>query len=1449
MIVSGVEFPNPASVKTTTRFGGKTVQLANGEIVSTYTGKTFYNVFIEWLFDHKVQAAHILHLVTLAIDFPIVSISGLEDIVQQYWSITGTQSTPYVTIDALSVSSVPRHDRLFKVSLSGHFIQVPLGVVGAPRITQLPDTSSIDAPTMEITVHRESEPKHPILSMRKEDIPTDVTAAAWLYAEQMVGRLEHRSGVRDVSSGASDCSSFVDWVYMRAGHKDFNLDYKTRGIYKDLCTPVPYAGVDYADLVFVFEGGTSWEDIIHIGMLRNGYVIDNSDLRRNGKTGVQKTRLVNWMEAMAPGITSGKYGRDSETGMMAGKRNGKTRYIGFGRLKKRSAAVSEDHETVKELEEDETRRGELSEMYDELAEQSIRETTFNFGTGAAFPAAVSLTIQNSLPIIPIRGFTLPTAQIIGSPRIMLSMDVKSGSGLIYSFLKEMSQIYNEKDNRKKSYVRINSKITGVLGNRNYIWILTRYDESPSIDFSSCILQFSAYNEIPKTNLRFIDDASKGDVPSDNVDDVYWGKSRRPPNDLSTLVEETPEQDLGGYESVGAVVTYKSVTDISKDLTEFVENFSTRGKNPTDIDLKLFETTMDDLVCLSGATTEAEMSSVSSIVDERKVLYGDMLEMVGNRDVVEDHLQNMLSAFKPSRLYPNLRLFFVDDDSQHDRRFWLGLDDMYEFGGVVSAMIRMSMDSPAPVALIVMTDPVGEIDQSLVIHDDTDPEEYTDNVKLKGFAIQNGTKILLEKGSGVGVYRRIFTGQVTSVKYEEEKIILIAQGFGTELMTVLNGMEGDEAKSYGTPVAGHSVNPTIEIISSVFDIFGWKTTSKPGWFFFKSSPVVKKPTYWPHFIFRPIHVEGDKVVFVDAMYGRRINVDAYDVATGPDYVEGYKAQKMAMFLTNVRPVELRIYDYKFKEGLLASVKAFFTETEATLGKGIFRIDNYKYVVRQVSMWDILKEMQLRHPGHILDVRPFETGSSVVLLRPDAYYYKYANLYTVQGPLPLSAEEQKRITEYLGRKRIKLAQWFWSGDTRKMINIGPDVKPVHLMTETPYTYPGPGPWDHYGIHDYVQGECESYGCKTIYGPAIAKLERLETRKREVAEPVRLYHIAASGLNLISNEVECITAGTYNSIILNYGGDDHPKDRFDADDFDTYELRISEDLDEGAMKVFVDAWPQCIGKIMARQYAVSLLNREFRNAYYGKIVILGNENIMPYHRILVVDDTTDTYGFVDVHTVIHQYGPEGDYTIITPAFAVDVLLGEGAVTPARYMQYAFSSLGVLREDTGEEGFSGRKNEALRKYGLVDTSKFAVVNIQYPFVFHPLVKGGKRLTPIMWGVYRTPLTWSEWWENFKENMYVGAEGMREIFPWAPKREWEEKLNPLKAPYNASWEESIVNTLTESEAYKMQGNIHSGPVSSDWNVVTVRRSESPPAFTPSSEPTRRSAPLPSAYFTPGRNL
>jgi len=300
---------------------------------------------------------------------------------------------------------------------------------------------------------------------------------------------------------------------------------------------------------------------------------------------------------------------------------------------------------------------------------------------------------------------------------------------------------------------------------------------------------------------------------------------------------------------------------------------------------------------------------------------------------------------------------------------------------------------------------------------------------------------------------------------------------------------------------------------------------------------------------------------------------------------------------------------------------------------------KFVIYEQTIWDVLQELTLRHPGTVCDVVPFDNRSTIFFGYPDQFYFSRGPTYPemIQTKLASTAfglvepNRREALKGILGVSNLHLRRGIEVGGTKVVDKEG---------EETP----------------------------------LAKNDSSVSILEKSLKPYRSYHLITSLHDIVENNMVVNADGVYNSTQIVY------PDSIDSDDlnFDgssgfseykkTDEIKADDDLNRDYIKrqtlVFHNAHKDVVDHL-PEQYAVSSLCRSLKNVYKGKIKILGRPGIKPHDIVFIFDIYNQITGMVLVRNVVQTISYEtGWVTEITPGMIV-MPSATGALKQQRAMQ----------------------------------------------------------------------------------------------------------------------------------------------------------------------------------------
>ena len=328
--------------------------------------------------------------------------------------------------------------------------------------------------------------------------------------------------------------------------------------------------------------------------------------------------------------------------------------------------------------------------------------------------------------------------------------------------------------------------------------------------------------------------------------------------------------------------------------------------------------------------------------------------------------------------------------------------------------------------------------------------------------------------------------------------------------------------------------------------------------------------------------------------------------------------------------------------------------------------YQYKVTNSTIWDILHEMSLRHPGWIFGLRPYgkkfrytlffgvpsqrywatpadnsfiERANKLVrLLENGVDIPEYRSLYgdTIDG-IPLDAYDTRLQMEAEldtpSASTFPKFEMATNGTTSSGVVIVSGIKA-----------------DQEGQRNVAYSEkLEALRAGTFTGRALQEyLRALNLR----FIPFRRYHTISSEIDLVWNGIMGSENASYNAVDVTYFDED-PTSEASAKGMPigSQVFKAHAFLPESMLRVKPQMpYPNCRGYNMAMRYGMGELLFTLRDMYRGEIITLGNPRIVPWDICILHDTYNSMVGPIEVEQVVHNFSHEtGFITEIKPSAVV--------------------------------------------------------------------------------------------------------------------------------------------------------------------------------------------------------
>jgi len=570
----------------------------------------------------------------------------------------------------------------------------------------------------------------------------------------------------------------------------------------------------------------------------------------------------------------------------------------------------------------------------------------------------------------------------------------------------------------------------------------------------------------------------------------------------------------------------------------------------------------------------------------------------SRDMLRGQGQGLIRAF------PTFKLYFIEDDFGEKKR--LSFDDFFSYNAVKSIRVVKSRKIAADLCVIQLTNISGTLSNRKYSQNKGSDKPLTAQGKaavetpnpmevgtrkenpIASLLLQEGMNISLRMGYSSDPDRlpTVFNGVIMGVSFSEsdDLIELVAQSYAVELVQDIKGIEGP-------------------ITHSVSGIFGWY-----GWGFGDDATTGK--------ILENMMAQPEVIHF-----GR------WTAASGG-------GTKNRGLLTNKWQFRPQPED----DNIFAPHPAHDLQE---LGDG-WAWKDLKFTIYRTTIWDIFKEMELRHPNYIASPVPYkdEYGERMTM-----FFGLPNQLYFARSP---NAEEQ-RAQDVL-RNKIK------------------EIENKHPITKRSSIGSMGVHGDFAGVARASAERVKNQHKSSVATQPLREQQLNEALKDGFIKPFRNYHLLTDGQHIVANNIQANSRGVSNTIAIEWlrefklssaveavgvgaRGEGAKARKLLSSGKETYTLKLDNALPAEDLRTFLlPDVINCTNEGLAKRYALSLLCQNMKDIYKGDIIIIGNGKIKPYDVCYVVDRYTDMIGPVEVEQVTHLFDQEhGFLTEIKPDMLV--------------------------------------------------------------------------------------------------------------------------------------------------------------------------------------------------------
>lgn len=571
-----------------------------------------------------------------------------------------------------------------------------------------------------------------------------------------------------------------------------------------------------------------------------------------------------------------------------------------------------------------------------------------------------------------------------------------------------------------------------------------------------------------------------------------------------------------------------------------------------------------------------------------------------------------------RAYPTYRLYFIESDMGERKRF--GFDDFYSYSAVLGIQFIANKDIGADLAIIQISNLNGVL-SNRKFRGGLDPMAEYNEVGRK--ATENpGTTGVDTKSEN----------NLASMMLKPGVHIQLKVGYDNNvhnLTTLLNGLITDVAFSDNDEVVTVTCQSyAVELLQNTYG----DSSSYGGWF--NTSGVT----------------------------GRIIE----DLMSAPEVVhfgrwEGGLVERSQTVKGAVRNVLTNRWTFQ--------PQPQDDNIFAPMGNGVLYglLDfSSEYVMYQSTIWDVLQEMTLRHPGTIARAVPYEGlfGPRMTLYfgLPDGMYLSRDLRPDELAQLGPEARNVENLEEK--EKNVPLTAALGASTGTAIGTLASTALVFIPVVGAPLAAGTIGVTT--GFLGFAGGM--GFGAKQFVTNTEVTPKLNEAKKtlndlasklafaNKVVKPFREYHVLTSKQHILHNDISSSMYHAFNTSTIQYSDDEATlEDELGVLGFGdpkTFTLSCEEGIPDHERREMFAQFPNCSGYEMAKQYSLSLLKRTLGQGYRGTIIVIGNEKIRPHDICFIYDDVANIYGPIEVEQVVHSLTPGGGFiTEITPNMVVSV------------------------------------------------------------------------------------------------------------------------------------------------------------------------------------------------------
>jgi murein DD-endopeptidase MepM/ murein hydrolase activator NlpD len=694
-----------------------------------------------------------------------------------------------------------------------------------------------------------------------------------------------------------------------------------------------------------------------------------------------------------------------------------------------------------------------------------------------------------------------------------------------------------------------------------------------------------------------------------------------------------------------------------------------------------------------------------------------------------------------RAFPTFKIYFIEEDRQ-DTSYSSGkviraFDDFYSYSAIQEIKVTRSRKIPADLAIIRMTNVGGTLlrrrfGDSLDaygtrygpsdLEDNKHEQEYSTGIfadtdkenPFERMILRDGVKVQIRLGysSDPELLDTVFLGQIVEIAPGENgKIIeIMCQGYGAELEGVSLGPVEDGPIFFSTQMALSGA-----IIQDSIVNFGRRERTAD---------------------YNPAEIRQN-------FFGGR----GTDIGVNPLLIMNDLA---ANVLDKWGQVQLHnlFNTYRFLND--PQDDNIYAPPPSIYASSWDRWYNNACMYRpfRQTPWEIFKEHELRHPGHVSLPVPYGHSPRMTM-----FFGTRGQNYWAHPPskleLMLAGSWRTSVIRLRGMRGAV------TDDKEFIKRLG------NISKENPRAGKA--------IRDSLSRYLEPRSLGFLLGKTFGRYR-----------PFRNYHFFDSQHHILANRIRTSVDGTFNEVEVLYFQDDGVYDVSIFDSIGGWErptaenvksgqnrvmserleslqrggegvlaIRLDENIPEENIRSYREGFPSCITDTMAKRYAQGLFMRHLRDAYKGELVLLGEPSIKPYDVCYLNDTTINMTGPIEVEAVTHIFNRDNGFvSIVTPDLVVDA----NEFSTLSLMDATGAALGMAWGLPNDAAVALAATSPIVLAGMMGAVKYALWSQEGdPVIATPLTLGGKPFLSVTLGQSSTSLflsvagKWRQYWDDLE--------------------------------------------------------------------------------------------------------